>query len=328
MVDPVNRRSLFKLGAMAGTVALAAPQIMTRAAYADAPQRPEVSNAGFYRFNLGNFEVTVLLDGVRPGDGPYPTFGADQQAADVEVLMVENFLPPKRMVNMFNPVLVNTGTELVLFDTGNGPDARKAGMGLLTRRIADSGYSPSDITMVVLTHMHGDHINGLMEGDQPAFIGARYVTAQTEWDFWTSPDRNGTPAEGNAKAVQAKVVPLTDKITFIGDNAVVTPGITGIAAPGHTPGHMVFMLESQGRKLLVTADTANHFVASLQRPDWEVSFDIDKAQAAATRKKIFGMLAAEKMPFIGYHMPHPAVGYVETLGPGFRFVPATYQFQI
>ncbi|GHD05664.1 MBL fold metallo-hydrolase [Tianweitania populi] len=328
MTNAFDRRSLFKLGAAAGTAALVAPQIMTRAAFADAPQRPEVGNAGFHRFNLGSFEVTVLLDGIRPGDGPYPTFGADQKAEDVEALMVENFLPPKRMINQFNPVLVNTGSELVLFDTGMGPDGRQAGMGQLTRRIADSGYSPADITTVVITHMHGDHINGLIEGDQPAFIGARYVTGQTEWDFWTSPDRKGTPAEGNAKAVQAKVVPLKDKTTFIQDKATVTPGITAMAAPGHTPGHMVFMLESQGRKLLLTADTANHFVASLQRPDWEVSFDVDKAQAAATRKTIFGMLASEKMPFIGYHMPHPSVGYVEPLAEGFRFVPATYQFQV
>jgi glyoxylase-like metal-dependent hydrolase (beta-lactamase superfamily II) len=328
MVDPVNRRSLFKLGAVAGGAALMTPQIMTRAAFAEAPKRPEVPNAGFHRFNLGSFEVTTILDGVRPGDGPFPTFGANQQAADVEALMVENFLPPKRMVNQFNPVLVNTGSELVLFDTGMGPDGRKAGLGQLTRRIADSGYSPADVTMVVITHMHGDHINGLMEGDQPAFVGARYVSGKTEWDFWTSPDRAGTPAEGNAKGVQAKVVPLKEKMTFIDDKAVVTPGITAMAAPGHTPGHMVFMLESEGRKLLLTADTANHFVASLQRPDWEVSFDVDKAKAAATRKTIFGMLASEKMPFIGYHMPHPSVGYVEPLGSGFRFVQATYQFQV
>lgn len=327
MSDACNRRSLFKMGVLAGTAALAAPQIMTRA-FAAAPQKPEVGNAGFHRFTLGNFEITAILDGMRPGDGPHPTFGADQDAAEVAALMERNFLPPRRMVNQFNPVLVNTGTELVLFDTGMGPDGRQAGMGQLTRRIADSGYSPSDVTMVVITHMHGDHINGLMEGDQPAFVSARYVAGQTEFDFWTAPDRAGTPAEGNAKAVQGKVVPLREKMTFIGDKAEVSPGITAMAAPGHTPGHMVFMLESEGRNLLLTADTANHFVASLQKPDWEVAFDMDKKQAAETRKTIFGMLAADKMPFIGYHMPHPSVGFVEPLDTGFRFVPASYQFAI
>ncbi|MBP0438723.1 MBL fold metallo-hydrolase [Tianweitania sediminis] len=328
MLGSIDRRTLFKAGAFAGTAALAAPQLMTRAAFAAAPQKPEVGNAGFHRFTLGNFEVTVILDGMRPGDGPHPTFGANQPAEEVEALMVENFLPPKRMVNMFNPVLVNTGSELILFDTGMGPAGREAGLGQLTRRMADSGYSPSDVTTVVITHMHGDHINGLMEGDQPAFIGARYVAGQTEYDFWTSPDRAGTPAEGNAKAVQSKVVPLKDKMTFIEDNAQVAPGITAMAATGHTPGHMVFMLESEGRNLLLTADTANHFVASLQRPDWEVSFDMNKEQAAETRKRIFGMLASDRMPFIGYHMPHPSVGFVEPLDTGFRFVPATYQFAV
>ncbi len=328
MLELINRRSLFTFGAAAGTVALAAPQIMTRAAFAQGPQKPEIGNAGFHRFNLGDMEITVILDGMRPGEGPYPTFGADQEPAEVEELMKENFLPTKRMVNMFNPVLVNTGNELVLFDTGMGPDGRAAGMGQLTRRIADSGYSPADVTMVVLTHMHGDHINGLMEEDQPAFVGARYVAGQAEWDFWTSPDRTGTPAEGNAKAVQTKVVPLKEKMSFIGDQAEVTGGITSMAAFGHTPGHMTFMLESQNRRLLLTADTANHFVASLQRPDWEVSFDIDKAMAAETRKRIFGLLASERMPFIGYHMPHPSVGYVEAMDTGFRFVPASYQFMV
>lgn len=328
MLGPIDRRTLFMAGAAVGTAALAAPQIMTRAAFAAAPQEPAIGNAGFHRFTMGSFEITVILDGLRPGDGPHPTFGADQPAADVEALMEKNFLPPKRMVNQFNPVLVNTGSELILFDTGMGPAGREAGMGLLTRRMADSGYSPSDVTTVVITHMHGDHINGLMEGDQPAFIGARYVAGQTEWDFWTSPDRAGTPAEGNAKAVQAKVVPLKDKMSFIGDKAQVAPGVTAMAAAGHTPGHMVFMLESDGRNLLLTADTANHFVASLQRPDWEVAFDMDKKAAADTRKTVFGMLASEKMPFIGYHMPHPSVGFVEPLDTGFRFVPATYQFAI
>jgi glyoxylase-like metal-dependent hydrolase (beta-lactamase superfamily II) len=327
MVGSIDRRTLFKAG-VAGTAALAAPQLMTRAAFAQAVQKPEVGNAGFHRFTMGSFEITVILDGARPGDGPHPTFGANQPAADVEALMEENFLPPKRMVNQFNPVLVNTGSQLVLFDTGMGQAGREAGMGQLTRRMADSGYSPADVTHVVITHMHGDHINGLMEGDQPAFVGASYVAGQGEWDFWTSADRAGTPAANNAEAVRTKVVPLEEKITFIGDNAEVAPGITAMAATGHTPGHMVFMLESEGRNLLLTADTANHFVASLQRPDWEVAFDMDKAQAAETRKRIFGMLAADKMPFIGYHMPHPSVGFVETKDTGFRFVPASYQFMV
>jgi glyoxylase-like metal-dependent hydrolase (beta-lactamase superfamily II) len=322
-----DRRTMFKAGA-AAVATFPTPQIMARAAFADAPTRPEITNSGYYRFMLGEFEVTVLLDGMRIFDGPYPTFGADQDAAEVEALMRENFLPPSRMVGQFNPVLVNTGGELILFDTGNGPEGRSLGTGLLLDRIVASGYSPSDVTIVAISHLHADHINGISEDGHPAFVRARYVVAQVEWDFWTSADFLGSQAADHATATHDKVVPLKDRITFIGDNASIAPGITSMAAAGHTPGHTVFLLESQGYKLLLTGDTANHFIASLQKPDWEVSFDMDKGVAASSRKRIFGMLAAERMPFIGYHMPHPSAGYVEPLDGGFRFVPVSYQFLV
>ena len=106
------------------------------------------------------------------------------------------------------------------------------------------------------------------------------------------------------------------------------PGITGINAFGHSPGHMIFRIESDGRAMMLTADTANHFVLSLQRPDWEVRFDMDKAMAAAARKTVFDMIATDKLAFVGYHMPFPAVGYVEKASEGYRFVPMSYQFDI
>src|SRR5690606_7539588 len=135
---------------------------------------------------------------------------------------------------------------------GLGQSGRANGLGQTRSQIAASGYSPEDVTIVVITHMHGDHIGGLMEDGRPAFPTARYVTGQAEYDFWTSPDR-----AGNADAVAANVVPLADRMTFIGDEGEVTSGITGLDAPGHTPGHMIFMLEAGARRLVVTADTAN-----------------------------------------------------------------------
>jgi glyoxylase-like metal-dependent hydrolase (beta-lactamase superfamily II) len=105
-------------------------------------------------------------------------------------------------------------------------------------------------------------------------------------------------------------------------------GITAMAAFGHTPGHMAFHLESDGQRMMITADTANHYVWSLQRPDWEVRFDADKAAAAAARKTVFGMIAADRIPFTGYHMPFPAQGYVEPAGEGFCFVPLGYQLML
>ncbi|HWJ72238.1 MAG TPA: MBL fold metallo-hydrolase [Kaistia sp.] len=249
-----NRRSMFKAGAAGALLAFATPQIMTRTAVAAARPRPEIANSGFHRFMLGEFEITVLLDGMRTFDGPHPTFGADQDADDVAFLMKENFLPSDRMIGQFNPVLVNTGTELILFDTGNGPEGRALGTGQLASRIAASGYSPSDVTIVAISHLHADHINGLMEGDRPAFNEARYVVGQTEWDFWTSADVSGTPAAMHATAIQRKVLPLGERMTFIGADQSIVPGVTSMAAAGHTPGHMAFLLESAGRRLLLTGE--------------------------------------------------------------------------
>ncbi|GAB1581091.1 MBL fold metallo-hydrolase [Phyllobacterium phragmitis] len=322
----ISRRTLFQASAaVAG--GLAAPQIMVRAAAAAVPFS-DARPPRFNRFKVGEFEVTTILDGLRPGDGPYPTFGANQSQEAMAELMRQNFLPETKFVNGFTPTLVNTGSELVLFDTGFGEGGRANGLGQLAATMEAADYSPDQVSIVVLTHMHGDHIGGLMEGDGPAFPNARYVAGQAEYDFWTSPDRAGTPAENGAKMVDAKVKPLAEKTTFIKPGDAVVTGITSEEAFGHTPGHMIFRLESGGRQLLLTADTANHYVASLQRPDWHVVFDADKEQAAATRRRVFDMIAADRLPFIGYHMPFPAVGHVEKLDTGYRFVPVTYQMEL
>jgi len=324
MTIATDRRSVLGLG-LAGAAALAAPRVMVRAAHAQAPLS-EVGNPGFNRFKLGAFEVTAVNDGLRPGDGIHTIFGIDRDEAEVSMLLEENFLPADRFVNSFTPTLVNTGSELILFDTGLGAGAREGGLGQLRARLEASGYTPEDVTVVVITHFHGDHIGGLMENGEPAFPNARYVTGQAEYDFWTAEERLSGPTENAARGVQANVVPLAEKTTFIGDGDEVVPGITGMLAAGHTPGHMIFHLESEGRRLLLTADTANHYVASLRRPEWHVSFDMDKEAGAETRSRVFDMVAAERIPFLGYHMPFPAVGFIEKLDVGYRFVPASYQF--
>lgn len=320
-----DRRTVLKL-AVAGGTALATPRFV--GAVGAAATRPQVESPGFYRFMLGQFEVTALLDGKRSSPGPYPTFGEDQPAEAVAALMKANFLPADKYVNAFTPVLVNTGTDLVLFDTGLGDAARSSGMGRLRERLAASGYRPEDVTVVALTHFHGDHVGGLMEAGEPAFPKARYAASQAEYDYWSAPERLSGATEANAKATQANVVPLREKFTFLKETSEVTPGITAHEAFGHTPGHMIYRLDSGGRQLMITGDAANHYVASLQKPDWHVRFDGDKEMAAATRKRVFGMLAAERTPFIGYHMPFPGLGFVEPLGNGFRFVPASYQFEL
>lgn len=325
----INRRDAMKLaaagGLSAGTV-LAAGSATAGAATAAGAK--DDAGPGWHRVKIGTATVTVVLDGVRPGDGPHPTFGENQSAEAVASLMRENLLPETRFANGFNPVFVETGDTLVLFDTGMGPMGRANGLGRLVERMGAAGLSPEDVDIVVLTHMHGDHIGGLMEEGRPTFPNARYVAGQVEFDFWTSAEAKAGPRADNAKLVEANVVPLKDKTRFIAEGAEVAPGITAHEAFGHSPGHMIFELVSGDQTLWLTADTANHFVASLQRPDWEVRFDMDKAAAIATRRRVFDRIAEERVPFLGYHMPFPGIGYAQKTGEGYRFVPLSYQLDV
>lgn len=297
-----------------------------------APARASTGKMGptaptVYRFELGDFEIATVADGAVQLDGPHPIFGNDQPAEDVQAYAEENFLSPDRMEISFTPVIVNTGSELVMFDSGNGA-ARRPSAGKLAEQLQAAGYSPDDINVVVITHCHGDHIGGLVEDGNPLFPNARYVIGETEYQFWSSEDRMGTPAENAARLVQSNVVPFAEKTTFLQDGGEVVPGIRAVAAHGHTPGHMAYLVESQGRPFLIWADTTNHYVLSLQRPDWHVSFDMDKDAAVASRRKILDMAATDRIPASGYHMPFPAVGFVEKTGDAYRWVPVSYQLRL
>lgn len=270
------------------------------------------ASAGFHRFALGDFEITTLLAGSRLNDSPRETFGLNVSDEVFAAASAAAFVPTDKAMNFFTPTLVNTGDTLILFDTGLAPDA-------ITATLAGAGVTPDQVDVVVLTHMHGDHIGGLMAGAGPTFANARYVTGATEHNHWSGAGNEG---------FDTKVRPLNDKMTFLDDGDSPASGITALAAFGHSPGHMAFMLESRGRQLMITADTANHFVWSLAYPDWEVRFDADKPAAAATRKKVFGQIAADRIPFIGYHMPFPGLGFVEARDSGFRYVPASYQLML
>ena len=324
----IDRRTL--LGT-AGLGIIASPAIISGRALAQEskPQAIDrVTPPDIHKFKVGGFQVLVVKDGARPSANPQEIFGTNQSAEAVGTLLNDNFLPADKFVNSFSPTLVDTGSEVILFDTGLGKAARAQGGGRLIEGLAAAGYMPEDISIVVITHMHGDHIGGIMEDGKPAFPKARYVAGETEYNFWSDAARAGTPAEGNHKAVLANVKPHAEKMTFLKDGGDVISGITAMTAPGHTPGHLIFNIESEGKRLVLTADTANHYILSLERPEWEVRFDMDKAQAAATRKKVYDMIATDKVAFLGYHMPFPAVGFAEKQETGYRFVPKTYQFDI
>ncbi|WP_170526046.1 MBL fold metallo-hydrolase [Ruegeria arenilitoris] len=265
-------------------------------------------------FQLGDFTVTTLLDGSLPRDGAQEIFGGGASDEEFAKVSADNFISPDIAQFFFTPTLVNTGSELILFDTG-------LGQGGIQKALADAGVGPEAINVVVLTHMHPDHIGGMTTNDAATFPNARYVTAAAEYDFWSAQEAGNRVGD----LVAANVTPMAEKMSFIEDGGEVASGVTAMAAFGHTPGHMVYHLESNGQRLILTADLANHYVWSFAHPEWEVRFDMDKAAATASRRNVLGMLAADKVPMIGYHMPFPAAGYVEPRGEGFRFVPVSYQ---
>ena len=284
---------------------------LAHAAHAAAPMMG-ASAAVHRRIALGGFEVTTLLAGTTPREDPHSIFGLNVDQATFEQVAQDALLPVDMAQFFFTPTLVNTGETLVLFDTGLNP----AG---ITEALTAAGYTPDQVDIVVLTHMHGDHIGGLSGDGGVTFPNARYVTGTTEYDHWA--------AAGN-DTFDAKMRPLAEQTTMIAPGDTAAPGITALEAFGHTPGHMAYMLESDGKSLLIAADFANHPVFSLEQPDWEVKFDMDKSAAAATRRKLLDMLAADQMPFIGYHMPFPAMGYVEKRGDGYGYIPESYQLRL
>ena len=289
---------------LAATAALPLAAVLpATTARAEAPMMG-ASFAQHRRFALGDFEVTTILAGTAPRDNPQGIFGLNVTPEEFAEVSTRNFLSADMTQFYFTPTVVNTGQEVILFDTGlNG-----AG---ITDALARAGYTPDQIDTVVLTHMHGDHIGGLFTDGSPTFANASYVAGQVEFDHWA--------AAGN-DAFEANVRPLAERMHFIDDGDEVIGGIIGLAAFGHTPGHMVFRMESAGAELMLFADLANHPVWSLAHPDWEVRFDIDKAAAASARREVLAMIAAERIPAIGYHMPFPALGYVDTRGDGFHWV--------
>ena len=312
MITPMlTRRRALLAGAALPAAAALAPMLAPRRAQAAA----EMQGAGFapfHRFMLGDFEVTTLLSGSRVVEEPGNIFGLNVEADEFAAVSDAALIPADRAQFFFTPTLVNTGAELVLLDAGLTPEG-------IADALTAAGYAPEQVDVVVLTHMHGDHIGGTMTDGAPTFPNARYVTGAVEHNHWS--------AAGN-ELFDRNVAPLNDRTTFLDDGGTVVGGITAMAAFGHTPGHIAYMIESGGRTLVAIADTTNHYLWSLAHPDWEVSFDMDRAAAIAARRQLLGMLAADRIPFIGYHMPFPAVGYVATEGEGFRYLPGSYQMML
>lgn len=302
----MTRRNLLT-GAAAAALPLAAPTLLRAAAPMLGAGTPP-----WRRFALGSFEVTSLLAATAMRPDPHSIFGLNVGADEFARVSAAAMLPTDAAQFFFTPVLVNTGEKLVLFDTGLNPEG-------IAGALAAAGYAPDQIDLVVITHMHGDHIGGLRGDGADTFANADYATGRVEFDAWS----------GMENAVfEEKMRPLAERTTMMEDGASLFSGHAAMAAFGHTPGHMAHLIESGSARLLIAADFANHYVWSLAHPDWEVKFDMDKQAAAATRRRLLDMLAAERLPFAGYHMPWPGTGFVEAQEGGYRYVPTSYQLML
>lgn len=324
-----NRRDLL----VAGLAMAAMPAITLGASVPGFAAAPALGawQPKFFRFKLGAFEVTTISDSEAFIDGPYPLIGGNATEDAVRTLMRDNFLPEQKYQPGFTPTIVNTGKELILFDTGNGENGfvPRPNGGWLAAQLAPAGFKPEDIDIVVLSHGHPDHIGGVIEGGKPLFPNARYVIGQREYDFWAPEGKHTGDLEKFAAVFRANSKSVADKFSFIQPGGDVVAGIRSVEAYGHTPGHLAYTIESDGKAILFWGDCAHHHVASLARPDWHCVFDTDKDEAAKTRRRIFDMTATDKLAVIGYHMPFPSVGYVERLAPdSYRWVPHSFQFNL
>lgn len=304
MTHRISRRSVL-------TAAAALPFAVPNLARAAAPMLG-ASMSTFNRFKLGAFEVTTLLAATITRPEPHSIFGLNVSAEEFNAVSAASNLPTDQAQFFFTPTVVNTGAQLVLFDTG----LNQAG---IATALELAGYSADQVDLVVITHMHGDHIGGLMEGEAETFSNAVYATGRVEFDAWA--------AKGNER-FETKMRPVAEKTTMMEDGASVFSGHTAMAAFGHTPGHMAHMIESESKQLLIAADFANHYVWSVAYPDWHVKFDMDKDAAAATRRRLLDMMATDRVPFVGYHMPFPGTGFVETTDGAYRYAPTSYQFML
>ena len=316
----LTRRAM--LGAAAATVVL--PIAARAAAPAAATQA-----AGFYRYKVGSIEITVVTDGVNRLPVT-DAFVLNAKKEEVNAALAEAFLEPGVFVGPYNPIVINTGSKLAVVDTGTGEAAYKSSKGQsgqFLSNLAAAGIDPKAVDVVIISHYHGDHINGLLRADNSlAFPNAEILVPAGEHQYWTDDGEMGRAATqriaDNFKNVRRVISGevLKRLRTYEADKEVM-PGVTAVSTPGHTPGHTSHVVSSGAATVYVQADVTHAPFLFARHPGWHAFYDHEPVQAEATRRKVYDMLAAERMTVQGFHYPFPSVAHVEKTATGYREIP-------
>lgn len=316
-----SRRSLF----LAGGALLASPAILKSAmSQPAAPVQPQVS--GFYRFKVGSFTVTTVHDGffARPLEG----FVRNAPLAEVQAVLRDAFLPQDRLVIPFTVTFLDTGRDLVVFDSGNGVTAPTATNGRMIANMRAAGIDPAKVTRVVMSHFHGDHVNGLLNAEgAAAFPNAEVIVPEAEIAWWGDTSNETRSPEGQRATFAnsaRRLAPYAARLRRIGPDAEVIPGVRSVAAFGHTPGHTCYHVADGADQMMFVADTTNRPELLARRPDFHIVFDFDAVAAEATRRRIYDRVATDRIRVTGYHFPFPANGYLAKEGSGYRFAAADW----
>jgi glyoxylase-like metal-dependent hydrolase (beta-lactamase superfamily II) len=337
-INPPSRREVLLGG---GAIALAAASAGARAHQPEGKPQPATTpaaaaqqGAGFYRFMVGSIECFAIGDAGMPGQGSaYPTFGVNATQKEVDALTEANFIPPSGGYSYFNVLLLRSGREVTLVDTGFGTLAGPAG-GWLTRTMGTLGVMPADVTSIIFSHLHPDHFGGytLQDGTR-RFPSAKVFLHEREHAFWSgdAPDlsKNGVDATMRTQMVggaKSTLKAIGDALTLTKQGSEVHSGVTIEEAFGHTPGHQMVRVASGNDQMLMMADLTHHFAISFQRPQWHVAYDTDPAVGATTRRSTLERLASERTLVMGYHTPWPGLGHVRKIGDAFEWTPSAWRW--
>ncbi len=327
---PFSRRQLIKCaGASAAGLVLADSAGFIRPASAAAPMK-DTQVPGWYRFKLGTFEITILSDGSY--ELPNSLMATNRSRDEVDSYLGANFLPIATRTSYVNIPLINTGSELILVDVGGGPNWQPTA-GRLVDNMKAAGYQPEDVDKVVLTHGHPDHIWGLIDefDDAPRFPNATYYISEREWSFWiTDEAEQRLPEAFKGFAIGAKkhLQPLADTTKRIKPGIEIVPGLVTFATSGHTPGHMSLIVTSEGQSLIVTSDSVTHPYTSFEHPGWWPGTDLEPDVAEETRRRLLDLAATDKAMLLVYHISFPGLGHVARAGDAYRWVPASWKWQL